>query len=472
MLCVEDLLKLEPFQALPQQRLHWVCERTQAIALAQGEILVREGSPPKGFFILNSGQMGLTRLSDGIEMPIGQQDAPGFLGEVNALSDEPMLVTMKALTECHLYQLSIEDFLTLMHECRNFERSIFQVVSRRLRGLESFLRTREKMAALGTLAAGLAHELNNPAAALIRALKDVIPAMQELERMNVTYGRRQADETDTQRWVSTREEGFKYILTQRLDSLTLSDREDELLDWLEAYGSDQAWKIAGPLAAAGMDTNTLETLTAPWQNDPTELKDLGLRWLALSFEVMSMIQGGLRSAERIGELVRSMKSYSYLDQGVQQIVDVHIGIEDTLRLFAYKLKQGVEVRRSYDRTLPQICAYGSELNQVWTNLIDNAIDAMNGRGTLEIITSRQGDFAAVQIIDSGPGIPSEIQSRIYEPFFTTKQVGQGTGLGLDVARRIVENRHHGTISLDSRPGKTCFMVCLPLPSVSVPPAIS
>jgi signal transduction histidine kinase len=175
-----------------------------------------------------------------------------------------------------------------------------------------------------------------------------------------------------------------------------------------------------------------------------------------------MVTSGLRGAERIAELVQSMKSYSHLDQGARQLVDVHEGLEDTLRLFSFKLKQGVEIRRSYASGIPKVWAYGSELNQVWTNLIDNAIDAMDEKGVLEIATIYHSDRIEVQITDSGSGIPPEIQSRIFEPFFTTKPVGKGSGLGLEVVRRIVEIRHQGTISLESKPGKTQFTVCLPV----------
>jgi signal transduction histidine kinase len=400
-------------------------------------------------------------MSEGIEMPVGQHEAPAFFGEVPVLTDEPPSVTLRTLTDCRIYELSGDDFRELLHDCRDFERMVFRAVQRRIRGLESFIQNREKMAALGTLAAGLAHELNNPAAAVVRALQNVTPALIELQRMNLIYGQRNVEEEHTQKWLKVRDDGYDAIINERIAPSTLNEQEEQLLEWLEAYGVENAWNLAEPLTAGGVDVETLAELMERWQDDPTELRDMGLRWLALSFDVMSMITSGLRGAKRISELVQSMKSYSHLDRGAQQIIDVHEGLEDTLRLFSYKLKHGIEIRRSYDRSLPKLLAYGSELNQVWTNLIDNAIDAMAGEGIIELVTSRNGNYIQVQVTDSGPGIPPKIQSRIFEPFFTTKPVGKGSGLGLDLVRRIVENRHHGTLAFESKPGKTSFTVCLP-----------
>ena len=462
MLCINELLALELFQHLPQHRLDWVCASASAVELASGDILVREGEAGRGFFILSQGRIGITRKSEGVEIPLGQHDAPSFFGEIQSLTDELVPVTLRALTPCRLHVLTDEDFRELLHECRDFERTVFRTMQRRMEGLTSFIRQREKMAALGTLAAGLAHELNNPAAAVVRALQDVIPALIELQRMNMVAGRNSIDEVHTQEWLKVRDDGYDKILQNQVDVLKLSDQEEELLDWLEDYNVKDAWKLAEPLAVGGVEVSTLNKLIERWRNDTTEMRDMGLRWLALSFDVMATIASGLRGAKRMSELVGAMKSYSYMDQGAQQLIDIHEGLEDTLRLFAHKIKQGIEIRRAYNCKLPKILAYGSELNQVWTNLIDNAIDAIAGKGTIEISTSCNNKNIQVQITDSGSGIPPEIQSRIFEPFFTTKSVGKGSGLGLEAVRRVVENRHRGTLSFESMPGKTQFTVCLPI----------
>ena len=472
MLYSQQLLKLELFQKLSQERLEWICDRAQEFKLSKGEILVKEGNTNKGFLILTSGSIGITRFSEGIEMPIGQHTAPSFFGEIPIMTDDVVPVTLRALNDCQVHEVTSEDFLELVHNCRSFEKTVFRTIQQRVQGLQSFLQNREKMAALGTLAAGLAHELNNPAAAVVRSLKDITPAMLELQRMNLVYGQRNVDDVHTAQWLKLRDDGYEFIANDDCDPLGTMDREDILLDWLEDYGVPEAWKLATPLAAGNIEPQLLEPLMECWREDPTELRDMGLRWLALSFDVMSMVQSGLRGAERVSALVQSMKSYSHLDRGAKQQVDIHQGIEDTLQLLSHKLKQGVKVKRCYDRTLPKILAFGSELNQVWTNLIDNSIQAMSEHGDLEIITEGKGDRVTVKIIDSGLGIDPAIKSRIFEPFFTTKSVGEGSGLGLDNVRRIVENRHRGTISVNSQPGRTCFKICLPVNICEIKPTIA
>lgn len=294
MLCQKELLSLELFEKLSRDRLNWVCDRAQEIELSAGEVLVREGEPPRGFFILLAGRIGITRSSEGVEMPIGQHCAPAFFGEIQVLTNEPIPVTLRTLTSCQIYEISGDDFLELLHECRDFERMVFRAVQQRVRGLESFIQNREKMAALGTLAAGLAHELNNPAAAVVRALQNVTPALIELQRMNLVYGQRQVEEEHTQKWLKVRDDGYDAIINGRIDPTTLSDREEQLLEWLEDYGVEDAWKLAEPLAVGGVEVKTLAELVERWKNDSTELRYMGLRWLALSFDVMQMITSGSR----------------------------------------------------------------------------------------------------------------------------------------------------------------------------------
>ena len=469
MLCSNALLQLKPFQTLPESRLDWICDRAEHVHLEPGTVLVREGEPVKGFFIQLDGQITVYRHADGVDMPLGRHEGPSFFGEIQVLTEDVVPVTLIADTPTNLYRLNCCDFLDVLHSCREFERDIFRTVGTRMRGLESFIRGREKMAALGTLSAGLAHELNNPASALVRVLKDMKPAMLELQRMNLVYGQRQVDEAHTQEWTDLRDKGFEAIAHPDNDPLAQGDREEALGEWLEAYGVETPWQLAEPLGAGEVKPAVLERLTARWRDDPTELRDMGLRWLALSFDVMGLIRSGLDGAERISALVQSMKSYSYMDRAAQQQIDIHTGIEDTLRLFAFKLKHGITVKRHYDKDLPQIMAFGSELNQVWTNLIDNAIDALKegtpdgAPPTLTIRTCQKNGDIRVEIEDNGPGIPRELKNRIWEPFFTTKPMGKGSGLGLDVVRRTIEYRHQGRLMIESEPGKTCFTILLPSP---------
>jgi CRP-like cAMP-binding protein len=244
---------------------------------------VQEGEPAQGLFILVEGHISMTRRSEGMEIPIGQHDAPSFFGEIPILTDEPIPVTMRAALHCRLYKIAGEDFRILLHQCRDFERGIFRIMQRRTRGLESFIRGREKMAALGTLSAGLAHELNNPAAALVRALREMPATMLELQRMNFLYGQQRAEEAHTQQWLQVRDRGYDAILNQRLDPVTLSDREEVLLNWLEDYGVQEAWKLAEPLAEGGVEIEDLNLLLERWREDATELRELGVRWLSQSW---------------------------------------------------------------------------------------------------------------------------------------------------------------------------------------------
>jgi signal transduction histidine kinase len=317
---------------------------------------------------------------------------------------------------------------------------------------------REKLMALGKISAGLAHELNNPAAAMRRAadnlrqaITSVRAAVLRLDKGGLPHAARLFLAHLDKDWVTQAGEHAA------LDTLERSEREEEFAAWLEDHNVPNAWDLSAGLVDAGCDRAMLEEIG---KQIPAEfLADAFVRMTA-SFTISRLIEEIESSAGKISELVRAVKEYSYMDQMPEQEVDVHQGIENTLIMLRYRLKHGVEVVRNYDRTLPLICARGSELNQVWTNLISNAIDAMNGEGKLCIRTARESACALVEVVDNGPGIPKEIQTRIFEPFFTTKPVGEGTGLGLDMVYRIVKN-HHGDISFESQPGETRFAVRIP-----------
>ena len=313
------------------------------------------------------------------------------------------------------------------------------------------------MAALGMLAAGLSHELNNPASAVARAADRAREARDALHDSLVIFSRSAIPHEA----LSALDALSRRSVTGGvpLDALRQSEAEQVLSDWLDQHGGEKSWLMAPCLVASRIAPDDLAALAASLN---PEQFNAGIRWLAATLELGSLMDEAKRSAARISDIVKAMKSYSYMDQAPQQEVDIHEGIEDTLTIMHHKLKQGITVKRDYDRSLPRLQVYGSELNQVWTNIIDNAADAMSGRGDIIIRTRREGDYVVVEITDNGPGIPPEIQSQIFAPFFTTKPLGKGTGLGLDIAYQTVVNRHSGTIRVISRPGETTFRVSLPL----------
>jgi len=333
------------------------------------------------------------------------------------------------------------------------------VLADRIREYSRAEQQRDKLSALGKLSAGLAHELNNPASAAGRAAEGLRDYMRDLRRINKTL-----DDASLSCEERSRLAAFEDRLLDQMasapqrDALEQSDLEQEIGSWLSLRKIPGASRLASGLVEAGVDRAALETLGAKFRDDvlgqilARVVSSVGAERLTREIEA---------STGRISELVRAIKEYTYMDQTPEQEVDVHRGIESTLIMLKFRLKQGVEVKREFDPTIPRIFAHGSELNQVWTNLIDNAIDAMNGKGELRIRTSRELDLLLVEIIDNGPGIPENVKPHIFDPFFTTKGVGEGTGMGLDTVYRIVR-AHRGEISFDSRPGRTSFQVRLPL----------
>ncbi|HEY5640919.1 MAG TPA: ATP-binding protein [Dehalococcoidia bacterium] len=332
----------------------------------------------------------------------------------------------------------------------------FVDISERVR-VEEELRQSEKLSALGKMSAGLAHELNNPAAAAQRAAAQMAEHLADFESLAIRVSRHGLS---GQQWDQLRQRQAEPA-SSAMSALDLADQEDAISQWLADHGVDDGWKVAAGLVAAGMGEAELDALAS---NLPDEALADAVAWLSCSHSVKELIGTVEMSTHSISELVAAVKQYSYMDRAPENEIDVHDGIESTLRILNHKLKQGTRIVREYDRGLPHIWVPAGELNQVWTNLIDNAIDAAGAGGAVTLSTYRQGDALVVQVADDGKGIPVDVQSRIFDPFFTTKDVGEGTGMGLDVARRIVRERCRGEIDFQSKPGDTRFWVRLPLTS--------
>lgn len=360
----------------------------------------------------------------------------------------------------------------MIHRCRGILRSILKISAQRSQIHETVTQQQAKLISLGTLSAGLAHELNNPAAAIRRNVKNLEEVLQQLPALALKLHEQPvtADQvTFLSNLYSRAAEAAKK--SSELDPLEQSEAEDALTDWLDDHDVANGWKLAPMLVTAGLVTEQLEEITA--HVTPGCLGNV-LTWLEATVNGIKLLDEIKLGSIRMSDLVTAMKNYSYMDQAQLQELDVHEGIETTLTILKHKLKYGMVVQRDYGK-LPRICAYGPQLNQVWTNLIDNAIDATGGKGQIWIRTSFEGDAASgnpsrdnaaahvlVEIADDGEGIPPEIQSRIFDQFFTTKEVGKGTGLGLDIVRRIIVGQHKGDITFDSKPGDTRFQVRLPL----------
>jgi signal transduction histidine kinase len=457
---VEFLRHLSLFSGISEEELERLVRMGQQVLLPPRGVLIREGEPGDALYVVLEGDFEITKHSGSSEVVIAHRGAGEVMGEMSLLDNEPRSATVRALTPSRLLKIDQESFHKLLEWSPPAARAILKTVTSRLRNTEAMLRQSEKMAALGTLAAGVAHELNNPAAAVGRASAQLGTRLREVEQLEMAFNALPLDparRTAFAEWRAWVEQDA--AKAPQLDPLARADLESQVQEWLEAHQVQEAWEVAPRLVGLGFDSARLDELVSMFSAD--QLPPV-LTWLAARGNVEALLNEVASSAERISTIVKAIKSYSYLDQAPVQEVDVHAGLEDTLVILRYKLKQGITVKREYARDLPKIQAYASELNQVWTNIVDNAIDAMKGQGALRIRTFAEGDRVLVEICDNGPGIPEEIQARIFDPFFTTKPVGSGTGLGLHISYNIVVLKHQGQITVESRPGETCFKVALPV----------
>ena len=426
------------------------------LRLEAGDYLFDEKSVVDSFYVLKEGEIRISRLTGAEEMPLVTHGPGDFTGGLAVLTGKRSIHRAQATAPSRVLQIDSETFRRVAVERPEIADVFISALAQRMRETQRAFRQQEKMVALGKLSAGLTHELNNPAAAAMRAAEELRGAALRAQLLALEHDERFSPQGQAALGALQREATENGAV---LDPLARSDREEEIADWLEERGVEDAWDLAPILAAADLDTERLERLTSELGGEGGELSG-GLGWLGTTLELTSLADEVGLSVGRISELVRAMKEYTYMDRAAYVETDVREGLENTLTILGHKLK-GATVEREYEEDLPKIWANAGELNQVWTNLIDNAADAVDGRGHIVVRAFREKGRVVVEIVDGGPGIPREMQNRVFEPFFTTKEIGEGTGLGLDIVRRIVAG-HGGEIIFDSEPGETRFAVRLPI----------
>jgi signal transduction histidine kinase len=430
------------------------------LTLRPGDVLTDPANPSRACHLLLEGVVqGLLVDGDRTE-PAGKHVAPTWMGAIAVLTGGVLGVRLVAETACRVARIEKPDFRRLAFAMPSVHDRVMRQVAPVMSRITAIEQNRERLAALGTMAAGLAHELNNPAAAARSAATQLVETLDTVNSTLRIFVEAGVEREQAAQLLKLQQEAMDRAASQTaLDALDAADAEDDLRDKLEDLGIGEAWRLAEPLAAAGLDDAWLQRvvdLAGP-------AAEAALRWVAATLTAHGLATELEESTDRMSKLVGSVKSYAYMDRGGLVEVDIHEGLETTLAVLGHKLKHtAIKLDRAYDKALPKLTVRGSELNQVWTNLLDNAIDALGERGTIRLRTRRDGDCAEIAIGDDGPGIPPAVREHLFDPFFTTKDVGHGTGLGLATARRIVVDRHDGSLTVDSRPGETVFTVRLPL----------
>jgi signal transduction histidine kinase len=451
-----DLLKVPVFVGLPDDQIAWFISQAEELHFKSGDMYFRQGDPADAMFVIMDGQIQGRGEIGGETIMFSMK--PGDVTGVLPFSRmKQFTVGARALTDATVLRFPSSLFPELVQKMPELAQRLVGLMSDRIRETTRIEQQRDRLASLGKLSAGLAHELNNPASAAKRAAGQLREILIKIRNASHELGRR--DLTPAQKSeIEKLEASFVQHNEVPLDPLALSDLEDQIDSLLRSHGQNDLWQLAADLARKNVRPEALESLFGTLDAGTARA---ALVRIAASVEIATLLNEIENSTARISDLVRAIKEYTYMDQTPVQNVDIVKSLETTLTIMNHKLKHGVVVQRDYQRVPLLVNSFGSELNQVWTNIIDNAIDAMSGKGELRVRTYRDDDCVVVEIGDNGPGIPDDIKAHIFEPFFTTKRVGEGTGLGLDTTLRIVK-KHRGNIQVSSKPGDTRFQVWLPL----------
>jgi signal transduction histidine kinase len=456
MVTPSELLRFPAFANLPEDQITWFLSQSQEVSLKAGEVYAKQGDPPHSMFVLLDGEFEW-RGEFGGETVVFAGKAGDVTGALPFSRMKQFTVTGRALSDGRILRFPASLFPELVHKMPELAKRLVGVLTDRVRESTRLEQQRDRLAGLGKLSAGLAHELNNPASAAKRAAAQLRETLKRIKDASHELGRRELTPTQKAE-IEKLEFSFTHQDAPPPDPLTVSDLEDKIDSLLRSHGQNDLWQLAAELAQRGIQPSALESL---FENLDSGSARAALVRIAASVEIASLLNEIESSTSRISDLVGAIKQYTFMDQAPVQNVDIVKSLETTLTILNHKLKRGVSVQRDYQPVPLLVDSFGSELNQVWTNLIDNAIDAMSGKGELRVRTYRDDGCVVVEIGDNGPGIPPEVRTHIFEPFFTTKGVGEGTGLGLDTVQRIVR-KHRGNIQINSKPGDTRFQVWLPL----------
>jgi signal transduction histidine kinase len=451
-----ELLRVPVFAGLPDDQISWFIGHTEEARLKPGDSYFRQGDPADAMFVVLEGQVQVRGEIGGETVVISMK--PGDVTGVLPFSRmKQFTVDARAVTDARVLRFPSSLFPDLVQKMPELTKRLVGLMSDRIRETTRLEQQRDRLASLGKLSAGLAHELNNPASAARRAASQLRDVLRKIRDASYELGSRDLTVAQ-QAEIEKLENAFIQSNEEPPDALATSDLEEQIESLLRSHGQNDLWQMAADLARKNVKPEALESLFATFDSETARA---ALVRIAASVEVATLLNEIESGTSRISDLVRAIKEYTYMDQTPLQNVDIVQSLETTLTIMNHKLKHGVVVERNYQKIPLLVNSFGSELNQVWTNIIDNAIDAMRGEGKLQVRTYREDNCVVVEIADNGPGISPEIRSHIFEPFFTTKGVGEGTGLGLDTVQRIVK-KHRGNIQVSSKPGDTRFQVWLPL----------